>query len=128
MWREHRKEERLNYNWPVWFTNESDGLNRDLAWAEMIDVSSGGMGLAFDANENYSYEGQILVFYFSVPYREADDSVNRVCFTRVGKVCGVTEINESQFRVDVEFDKPLPFEPKEQLVDQAELTKLKVIA
>jgi hypothetical protein len=128
MWCERRKKERLNYSWSVWFIDDSEGFNKDLAWAEMTDVSSGGMGLIFDANENYSYKGQTLVFYFSVPYREVDDSVNRVCFTRIGKVCGVTEINESQFRVAVEFDKPLPFEPKEQLTDKAEIATLKAMA
>ena len=128
MWRERRKEERLNYSWSVWFTDGSEKLNNDLAWAEMIDVSSGGMGMIFSANENCPYEGQTLVLYFSVPYRKADDSVDRECFTRVGQVCGVTEINESQFRVAVEFDKPLPFKPKEQLADKAELTKLKAMA
>jgi len=128
MWRERRKEKRLNYSWSVWFTDESEALNKDLVWAEMLDVSSEGMGIIFSANENCPYEGQLLVFYFSVPYREVDDSVDRVCFTRVGRVCGVTEINESQFRVAVEFNKPLPFEPKEQLADKAELTKLKAMA
>jgi hypothetical protein len=128
MWSERRKEERLNYSWSVWFTDGSEKFNEDLAWAEMIDVSSGGMGVIFSANENCPYEGQTLVFYFSVPYRKADGSVDRVCFTRVGQVRGVTEINESQFRGAVEFDEPLPFEPKEQLADKAELTKLKTMA
>ena len=129
MWRERRKEERLNYSWSVWFTDESEKLNKDLAWAEMVDVSSGGMGIICSANpnENCPYQGQTLVFYFSVPYREADDSVDRVCFTRVGQVCGVTETNESQFRVAIEFGEPLPFEPSEQLADKAELTKLETM-
>ena len=123
MWHERRKEERLNYSWSVWFTDESEKLNKDLAWAEMVDVSSGGMGIIFSANpnENCPYEGQTLVFYFSVPYRETDGSVDRVSFTRVGQVRGVTEINETQSRFGIEFDKPLPFEPKEKLADKAEL-------
>ena len=125
MGRERRQEKRLNYSWSVWFAGD---LNEDLAWAEMLDVSSEGMGIISSANENCHYEGQTLVFYFSVPCREADGSVGRVCFTRVGQVCGVTEIDESQLRVAVKFDKPLHFNPKEQLDDKAEITKLETMA
>ncbi len=121
---EYREEKRLKYSWCVWFAED---WYANLAWAEMLNVSSGGMGIICSADENCPHKGQTLVFYFSVPCRAVDGSVDRVCFARVGQVCGVTEINESAHRVHIQFDKPLPFKPEKQLADKTELTKLEAM-
>ena len=108
--REQRREERLSYQWPVWFSEDfQQSVNQGL----MVDVSSGGLAFTYE-EEDKPYSGQMLIMRFSIPRADDQDSSALASITRSGRVCRVDEIGEKQCRVAVQFDKPLSLKPCEQ--------------
>ncbi|MGB2806374.1 MAG: PilZ domain-containing protein [Sedimentisphaerales bacterium] len=102
--KERRREKRLQYELPVWFT---EGSGEPSVQAVMIDISSGGMAFICDTDENCPSTGQQLKMRFSVP-RYGRDCSDMHEITRTGCVFRIDELNESRHRVAVQFDDP-PF-------------------
>lgn len=108
---ERRRENRLRYQWPVWFAEDFEEV---LAQGQMVDVSSEGAAFTFYGNQNCPHPGQQLTARFSVPQFDTDESFGMASFTRTGRVCRVDDINTHVRRIAMQFAEPLPFKPGEQ--------------
>jgi len=108
---ERRREQRLRYYWPIWFTED---INRTLSQGQMVDVSSRAAAFTCYAHESCPYLGQHITARFSVPRYGPDNSFDMANFTRSGHVCRVDNVNSFLRRVAVQFAEPLPFRPGEQ--------------
>jgi hypothetical protein len=108
---ERRTEERLAYQWPIWFAENFQG---DLVQGQMADVSSRAAAFTCYADERCPHPGQHLTARFSIPQYGPDDSFDVVDFIRSGQVCRVDGVNNALRRVTMQFTEPLPFRPGEQ--------------
>ncbi len=108
---ERRMEQRLNYQWPIWFAQD---LNGDLSQGQMVDISSRGAAFTCYADDRCPYPGQHLTARFSIPQYGRDDSFDMVDFIRAGRVCRVDGVNHVLRRVAIQFSEPLPLRPGEQ--------------
>lgn len=108
---ERRTEERLCYQWPVWF---SEDFSKAVSQGLMVDVSSGGVAFTCNADKDCPQRGQRLITRFSIPRSEADDRSAVTSFTRTGCVCRVDKISRFVRRIAVQFDEALSLKPAEQ--------------
>jgi len=108
---ERRTEQRLSYQWPIWFAQD---LNGDLSQGQMVDLSSRGAAFTCYADDRCPYPGQHLTARFSIPQYGRDDSFDLMDFIRAGRVCRVDGVNNSLRRVAIQFSEPLPLRPGEQ--------------
>ncbi len=113
---ERRTEQRLRYQWPIWFAENTES-NREQG--QMVDISSKSAAFTCYADGSYRYPGQHIISRFSVPRRGPDDSFVMANFTRYGQICRVEKINPFMHRIAVRFFEPLPFKPGEQAVEMA---------
>jgi len=104
---ERRREERLQYSWPVWFAEDFDEI---LTQGQMVDVSSGGAAFTCYADHCPS-TGEHITARFSVPRFEDADSYDLANFIRDGRICRIDELGPYVRRVAIEFAEPLPFQP-----------------
>ena len=108
---ERRREERLQYQWPVWFAED---FEKTISQGLMVDVSSGGVAFTCKADGDCPQPGQQLAIRFSIPRGGAEDSLASVSFNRTGRVCRVERVSSTLRRVAVQFDEPLSLKPAEQ--------------
>lgn len=108
---ERRMEQRLHYNWPIWF---ADQLNEMLCQGQMVDICSNGAAFTCYA-DRCPEPGQRIMARFSVPQYDKDhpDSFDLANFIREANVSRVDEISAFVRRVALEFAEPLPFRPGE---------------
>jgi hypothetical protein len=116
--RERRREQRLRYQWPIWFAEDFD---ETLSQGQMVDVSSAGASFTCCADVNCPSLGQRVTSRFSVPRFCTDESFGLASFTRTGSVCRVNEISKFLRCVAVQFAEPLPFRPGEQFTSESEM-------
>jgi len=109
--REQRTEERLSYQWPIWFAED---FHDELSQGQMADVSSRAAAFTCYADDRCPRPGQYLTARFSVPQYGPDDSFDIVDFVRSGRVSRVDGVNNALRRVTLQFTEPLPFRPGEQ--------------
>jgi hypothetical protein len=107
---ERRQEERLDYRWPVWF---SDDFSQSMTQGLMVDVSSGGMAFHCSSENQNLRSGQQLTVRFSIPRFESHDPTATVSVTRTAQVRQVDETDQGVHRIAVEFDLPLTVRPAE---------------
>ncbi len=112
---ERRREERLDYRWPVWF---SEDFTQTMSQGLMVDVASGGIAFICDRSSGSLDNGQHLTIRFSIPRFEGDDPTATVSITRTGNICRIEALPDGSRRVAIEFDIPLAVRP-------AEITSLK---
>ena len=75
---ERRRERRLRYNWPIWFSENFGGL---LTQGQMVDLSSSGA--AFTCYSDHCPDaGEKITARFSVPRYGSDDSFDMENFIR----------------------------------------------
>jgi hypothetical protein len=108
---ERRIEQRLRYQWPIWFAED---FAKTVSQGLMVDVSSGGMAFTCNADESCPQPGQRLITRFSIPRLETDDFSDMTSFTRTSRVCRIEKVNRSLYRVAIQFDEPLSLKPCEQ--------------
>jgi hypothetical protein len=108
---ERRTEQRLRYQWPVWF---GEDFNEALSQGQMVDISSRAAAFTCYADESCPCLGQDITARFSVPHLGPDDSFDMANFTRSGHICRVDEVNGLLRRIAIQFAEPLPFKPGEQ--------------
>ena len=109
--RERRTEDRLRHQWPVMF---SEDFTKRIDQGLMVDVSSGGIAFTCGTETDYPQPGQELTVQFSLPRSDQLDPSALVSITRTGRVRRVDKVNESIFRVAIQFNKPLTLKPCEQ--------------
>ena len=109
---ERRTEQRLRYQWPIWFAEDFD---QELTQGQMIDISSRAAAFTCYADENCPYLGQQITSRFSVPHYGQDDSFDMENFIRSGHISRVDDVNNFVRRIAIEFAEPLPFKPGEQI-------------
>jgi hypothetical protein len=107
---ERRQEQRLDYRWPVWF---SEDFAETMTQGLMVDISSGGIAFDCDPGEARHPEGWHLTVRFSIPRFEGDDPTATVSITRTGHVCRAQQVEGGLWRVTVQFETPLPLRPAE---------------
>jgi len=107
---ERRQEERLDYQWPVWF---SEDFAQTMFQGLMVDISSGGIAFDCPPEEMHLHADQHLTVRFSIPRFEGDDPTATVSITRTGHVRRVSEGKAGTARVAMEFDTPLALRPAE---------------
>lgn len=107
---ERRQEERIDYRWPVWF---SEDFHQGMTQGLMVDVSSGGLAFQCSREAHCPQSGQHLTVRFSVPRFESHDPTATVSVTRTGEVRRVDEAGHGLHRIAVQFDTPLPMRPAE---------------
>jgi len=108
---ERRTEQRLSYQWPIWFAN---GLSDGLIQGQMADVSSRGAAFTCYTDEQCPGTGEQITARFSVPDYGPDESFGMKNFIRLANVCRVEEVNSFIRRIAVQFAQPLPFRPGER--------------
>lgn len=106
---EKRRENRLNYNWPVWFAEDYNDM---LSQGQMIDISSEGAAFTCYADK-CPHDGEEITARFSVPNHHHTDAFDLDNFIRKGHVCRVEEIGGYLRKVAIQFAEPLPFKPGE---------------
>ena len=106
---EKRQEERLNYNWPIWFAENYDHV---LAQGQMVDISSKGAAFTCYA-DRCPQSGEEIMARFSVPSHAPDCDFDLENFIRKGYVCRIEEISNFVRKVAIQFAEPLPFKPAE---------------
>jgi len=106
---ERRAEERLRYNWPIWFAED---YNDSLTQGQMVDVSSSGAAFTCYA-DSCPRAGDHITARFSVPRHSTGDAFDLENFMRSGHICRVDELSPFVRRVAVQFGEPLPFKPGE---------------
>jgi hypothetical protein len=108
---ERRREQRLCYNWPVWF---AENFGEELSQGQMTDLSSRGAAFTCYADEHCPHPGQHVTARFSIPQYGPDDSFDMVDFIRSGHVYRVDGVSNALRRIAIQFTEPLPFRPGEQ--------------
>ncbi len=108
---ERRTEQRLCYQWPIWFAEDFRG---ELAQGQMADLSSRAAAFTCYADAQCPHPGQHLTTRFSIPRYGPDDSFDMLDFVRAAQVCRVDGVNHSLRRVVIQFAEPLPLRPGEQ--------------
>lgn len=108
---ERRREKRLRYHWPVWFSEDFSGM---LLQGQMVDVSSGGAAFTCCIGSKCPDPGQNITTRFSVPRYLPDTSFDVNDYIRTGSVCRIDCLPNGLRRVAVQFQNPLPFRPGEQ--------------
>lgn len=104
-----RREKRLNYNWPIWF---SEDYSDDLSQGQMMDISSEGAAFTCYADK-CPHSGEEIMARFSVPSHGPDSEFDLENFIRKGYVCRIEEISSFIRKVAIQFAEPLPFKPGE---------------
>ncbi|MBC8481750.1 MAG: PilZ domain-containing protein [Planctomycetes bacterium] len=112
---EKRREQRLRYQWPIWFAED---LNGNLFQGQMVDISSGGAAFKYYKHECNIHPEQEILIKFSVPQFDEDDSFEIVSFKRIGKVRRVEDISNDSLKAAVEFAQPLTFKPAEDSITE----------
>lgn len=107
---QRRREERLDYQWPVWF---SEDFTQTMAQGLMVDVASGGIAFICDRGGENLRDGQHLTIRFSIPRFEGDDPTATVSITRTGDIRRIETLKDGSRRVAIEFDTPLAVRPAE---------------
>jgi len=115
---ERRREQRLRYNWPIWFAEDFGEI---LSQGQMADISSRAAAFTCHADENCPYPGQHITARFSVPRFGPEDSFDMANFTRTGRIYRVDNVNSFLRRVAVQFAEPLPFKPGEQAGSESDV-------
>ncbi len=118
---DRRREKRLNYLWPVWFTQEID---KTIIQGQMVDVSSEGAAFTCHADENCPYLGQKILLKFSVPKYESANEYSMASFSRQGYVKRVDQVDRFIRKVAAQFADPLPFIPSPQNATDVEIEKV----
>jgi len=108
---ERRREERLAYQWPIWFAED---FRDELSQGQMADISSRAAAFTCYADDRCPSLGQYLTARFSVPQYGPDNSFDIVDFVRSGRVSRVDGVNNALRRITLQFTEPLPFRPGEQ--------------
>lgn len=106
---ERRAEERLRYNWPIWFAED---YNDSLTQGQMVDISSGSAAFTCYA-DSCPRAGDHITARFSVPRHGTGDAFDLANFMRSAHICRVDELSPFVRRVAVQFGEPLPFKPGE---------------
>jgi hypothetical protein len=108
---ERRAEQRLRYQWPIWFAED---FRDELSQGQMADLSSRAAAFTCYADAHCPHPGQRLTTRFSIPHYGPDDSFDMLDFVRAGHVYRVDGVNSSLRRVVIQFAEPLPLHPGEQ--------------
>jgi hypothetical protein len=108
---ERRREQRLPYQWPVWFAED---FKQAVLEGLMVDVSSSGIAFTCKTDHHCPRPGQQLTTRFSIPRSATQDLADMASFTRTGRVCRVDEISSNLRRVAIQFDQPLSLKPCEE--------------
>jgi len=119
----NRRENRLRYNWPVWFAENYDDI---LSQGQMVDICSNGAAFTCYADK-CPYDGQSITARFSVPKHGSNDPFDLENFIRTGQICRIDEVGPYLKRVAFQFAEPLPFKPGEsttaKVIDEKEETQ-----
>ncbi len=108
---ERRKEQRLRYHWPIWFSEKFEG---ELTQGQMADISSRAAAFTCYTDSTCPYPGQQVTARFSVPRYGPDDSFDMEEFIRSGHIHRIDDFNRFSRRITLQFTNPLPFKPGEQ--------------
>ena len=121
---EKRRENRLNYNWPVWFAED---YNNMLSQGQMVDISSQGAAFTCYADK-CPHNGEEITARFSVPNHHHENAFDLENFIRKGHVCRIEEIGDYVRKVAIQFAEPLPFKPGEveKIIAQADTASQEV--
>jgi hypothetical protein len=107
---DRRKERRLPIHWPIWFSDGSDATSIP---AEMINISSEGMGFICDDDKYCPKTNRSILLHFSVPRFLPDGTSKMVNFTRIGAVLHIIQLEDSYCRISIQFTEPIDFKPGE---------------
>ncbi len=118
--RNRRREERLHYRRPMWFTQDS---KETLARGVMLDVSSGGLAFTCYSNQDQFSNGQKIITGFEVP-RFGANNLSMENFDRTGEIRRVDKSNNALHHIAVEFSYSLPFKPGEQSATEHTVSKI----
>ena len=114
---ERRREQRLRYQWPIWF---AENFDETLCQGQMVDISSNAAAFTCHADEDCPYLGQHITTRFSIPRFGPGEAFDMASFTRSGNVCRVENVNNFIRRIAIQFAEPLPFRPGEQTDSESE--------
>ena len=106
-----RKEERLCYQWPVWFGEDT---TQEGFLGLMVDISSGGLAFTCPMDQRRFREEQRLTVRFDIPqFGRSDNPQAMTGVTRTGCVRSVVT-QGNKYRIGLQFDQPLSLKPSEE--------------
>lgn len=114
---EHRREQRLYYNWPIRFAK---GFEEELFMGQMVDLCSWGGSFTCTTNSRRLQPGENVTTLFSVPRFGDARAYDMANYTRTGRICRVEKVDNSLHRIAIQFTKPLFFKPGEQGISKAD--------
>lgn len=107
---ERRREERLDYRWPVWFGKD---FTQTMSQGQMANISGGGIAFDYSSEGTCLRIGECLTVRFSIPRFQGDDPTTTVNVTRTGQVRRIEETESKSRRAALQFDTPLPLAANE---------------
>ncbi|MHC4424557.1 MAG: hypothetical protein ACYSYV_00510 [Planctomycetota bacterium] len=119
---ERRREQRLYYHWPIWFSKESAKAfaPEKRFQGQMLSVSSDGAAFTYCAEEISLHQNEQIIARFRVPRFGSSEPFSMALFTRAGHVSGTYDVDNSRCKAIIQFDRPLFFNPGEQGVSEYE--------
>lgn len=107
---EKRSENRLEYNWSVWFAaNFEDKLKE----GTMHDLTSESASFLCQKSQS-PQKGDKIILNFTIPRLDKECKSEGVSYSRSGIVCRVDDFKEKQNRVVLRFNLPLDMHPAEK--------------
>ena len=111
---EKRSDQRLQYRWPVHFSQspaDTPSLGR------MVDISSTGAAFICTMPEDCPERGKPVICRFSIPRFDSEISFDAANFKRIARVCRIDKIGDLR-RIAVQFLTPLPLKPDTQPISK----------
>ena len=120
---EYHREQRLNYNWPMWFSKKPEKRFTDAKCFEgqMVNISSVGVIFRCGVEENNLHVGQRIKMRFRVPRFGWFEPFSILLTTHTGRICRVYDVNNLWRQIAIKFEEPLFFKPGEQGLTESEV-------
>ncbi len=102
-------EQKLKYNWPIWF---AENFNEILTQGQMAELDSTEARFTC-YTEQCPRQGQQLTVRFSVPAYDSDGAFDLENVLTEGNVANVEKLNPFMETITLKFNEPLHFKPGE---------------
>ena len=93
---EQRTEQRLQYRWPVRFSNLN---NNEPYQGQIVDLSSKAMSFLCHIDQNHFETGDSIKINFGVPFFRNTENFDTILFERIGKVNRIDKPGSKVYRI-----------------------------
>ena len=115
---EQRTEQRLQYRWPVRFSNLN---NNEPYQGQIVDLSSKAMSFLCHIDQNHFETGDSIKINFGVPFFRNTENFDTILFERIGKVNRIDKPGSKVYRIALQFASSLFLKPGEQGINEIDI-------